>query len=502
MRRIVPPRLGAPTGVAGSYGSGGEVAAAFGGYAARVAGSDGAAGGGGLGVARGKPRSIFGRPAFADHMEKRRRVAWDEQLERLEADSADGDALQETVPPGGFFSDERIPSTDRLLMPFSCMPREVRDERGESVTWPWAKGVRPGIVRAGRREMPIDATVRAALKAAVHKRGGDNVGTGVRAWLNFCRANDTTPHRPLDPNEPLWVKLEEEWLAMRFVCSLVNERGVAPRTAASYFGEAQSWHLREHGVRLASGIKLERLRQMLRGLRRIRGDASRKVRRGVSAQLLRAAMDARLDPEVPEHANVRAALALAFQGLLRGAEFTSTGAFNADTDLARGDVASLAAERLVVMMRPCKNMNHMKGKTVPLVIGAGGSLIDAVSEMRNMLKVDPHDPCYADCTPMFRHADGKPLEADRMRRMLQDMLRSVGVDQKQFGLHSLRIGGATALFAAGADPMIIRTMGRWSSDCYRLYVRACFEQTMQWTVTAGSTRVSDVAGEFDEVDAY
>ena len=71
-----------------------------------------------------------------------------------------------------------------------------------------------------------------------------------------------------------------------------------------------------------------------------------------------------------------------------------------------------------------------------------------------------------------------------------------------FGTHSLRIGGATALFAAGADETVIRTMGRWSSDCYRLYVRACFETTLKWSRLAGSTQVHDLAGEFDEVDFY
>ena len=49
---------------------------------------------------------------------------------------------------------------------------------------------------------------------------------------------------------------------------------------------------------------------------------------------------------------------------------------------------------------------------------------------------------------------------------------------------------------------VIRTMGRWSSDCYRLYVRACFETTLKWSRLAGSTKVSDLAGEFDEVDYY
>ena len=71
---------------------------------------------------------------------------------------------------------------------------------------------------------------------------------------------------------------------------------------------------------------------------------------------------------------------------------------------------------------------------------------------------------------------------------------------------SLRIGGATALLAAGADPIHIKTMGRWSSDCWRLYVRACFEQTVQWTRRLGSQQVHDVQGSYEtlaqEVDEY
>ena len=49
-------------------------------------------------------------------------------------------------------------------------------------------------------------------------------------------------------------------------------------------------------------------------------------------------------------------------------------------------------------------------------------------------------------------------------------------------------------------------MGRWSSDCWRLYVRACFEQSMAWTVRLGSQSVHDLHGTFEEaaqeVDEY
>ena len=77
-----------------------------------------------------------------------------------------------------------------------------------------------------------------------------------------------------------------------------------------------------------------------------------------------------------------------------------------------------------------------------------------------------------------------------------------GASPAEFGAHSLRIGGATALFKAGASQIDIMTMGRWSSDCYRLYVRACFGHAVEWSRKAGSTSVDDVAEEYKEVDCY
>ena len=82
------------------------------------------------------------------------------------------------------------------------------------------------------------------------------------------------------------------------------------------------------------------------------------------------------------------------------------------------------------------------------------------------------------------------------------LMESIGENPDHFGTHSYRIGGASALFAAGATETVIRTMGRWSSDLYRLYVRACFEQSLKWSKAAGSARLSEVDGTFDEVDFY
>ena len=79
---------------------------------------------------------------------------------------------------------------------------------------------------------------------------------------------------------------------------------------------------------------------------------------------------------------------------------------------------------------------------------------------------------------------------------------AAGLDTSESGTHIYRISGATALFNAGGTETIIRTMGRWSSDLYRLYVRACFEQCCKWSARVGSTKFSATAGVYDEVDSY
>jgi hypothetical protein len=392
-----------------------------------------------------------------------------------------------------------LPSTSRLE---SC----VADGAGVPVEWPWeckpvAYAPPSGSSRPARSWHRLDKLVNTGLDQASRDGQRGRTHTGVKAWFAFCTdVMGPQADRPMDPNEPLWAKLEEEWLAMRFVCALVEDRGIAVESARVYFSCVQGWHAREHGVKLAGGLKLERLPQMLKGLRRVFGQEARAVRRGIAPQALARAMDLVLDPSDPLHANIRAALATALQGLLRSEEFTAS---DPRVMLTRADVVQLADDMMVIMMHPCKNMHHLGGKTCPLVIGAGGQHVDAVAEVMNMLRVDPTPRGRGDSTPLFRDpASNKPLSYNKILSVTRELMVAIGEDPSQFGTHSYRIGGATALFAAGANETVIRTMGRWSSDLHRLYVRACFEQCVDWTRRAGSTRVSDLAGSYDEVDFY
>jgi hypothetical protein len=390
-------------------------------------------------------------------------------------------------------------------------PSELSPETGEVIRQGITVHRAPGNVRSSRQLRTFctyDTLIEMALDMACSDRARGRRQTGVKAWFAFCEDVMGTPaNRPMDPaTTSLWEKLEDEWLAMRFVCALVQERGITPQSAYVYFSCVQGWHARQHGVKLAGGLKLERLPQMLKGLRRIIGDRPKAVRRGIAPRMLQRAMDACLDPDKPKDANIRAALATALQGLMRSAEYTSSssspGGVDVNKTLMRSDV-SLAANSMTIMMWPCKNMHHLAGKTCPLVIGGGGTYVDADWEVRNMLAVDRVEEAARGSTPLFRDpSTNRPIAYDFMNATIKNLMLTIGEQASEYSTHSLRIGGASALFAAGANETIIRTMGRWSSDLYRLYVHACHEQCCDWSAKAGSAQMTLASVVVDEVDDY
>ena len=346
--------------------------------------------------------------------------------------------------------------------------------------------------------MAADATVLAGLNAATSDgKGGEN-STGVRAYKAFCRKYSRAVLRPIDPNAPLWVKLSEEQWSMRFISELIDDRTIAVDTAKGYFGAASKWHLRKSGIGFAAGVSMKRLGEMVKGLKKLRDGPPTQLRHGISPQQLRKGMDIVFPPgPSAENANIRAMLATMMQGLMRGREAGCEHTFDQEIDIARADIATAEKDRFAFFMRPAKNMRHRRGKTVPIVIGGGGNKIDACFEVRRMLELDPTPLGQAASTPMFRKPDGSAFTTDDIRNLVRQIVAAIGLNPEMFGAHSLRIGGATALFAAGADPIHIRTMGRWSSDCYRLYVRSCFEQTLAWTARIGSQVVHDVQGTYE-----
>jgi hypothetical protein len=52
-------------------------------------------------------------------------------------------------------------------------------------------------------------------------------------------------------------------------------------------------------------------------------------------------------------------------------------------------------------------------------------------------------------------------------QVLKQISKDMGLDERNYSTHSIRIGGSTSLFTAGARPLVIKLLGRWRSDCYQ-----------------------------------
>ena len=67
--------------------------------------------------------------------------------------------------------------------------------------------------------------------------------------------------------------------------------------------------------------------------------------------------------------------------------------------------------------------------------------------------------------------DGCPLTRQRFVVALKEVLQQVGIDYFKYSGHSFCIGAATTAAARGIQDSLLKTMGRWKSAAYQLYVR-------------------------------
>ena len=111
----------------------------------------------------------------------------------------------------------------------------------------------------------------------------------------------------------------------------------------------------------------------------------------------------------------------------------------------------------------------LKGsKTDPFRIGvnvrlsANGSLLCPIQALRSYLTSHPTGN-----GPLFVFQNGTYLTRQSLSRVLKTVLRVT----QGISTHSFRIGAATTAAATGFPRWLIKSLGRWSSDCFREYIR-------------------------------
>jgi len=71
--------------------------------------------------------------------------------------------------------------------------------------------------------------------------------------------------------------------------------------------------------------------------------------------------------------------------------------------------------------------------------------------------------------PIARTGSNHGVENRHVVQLLKEVAVVLGLNPANYSSHSIRIGGTTSLLNSGANPLVIKLLGRWLSDCYQSY---------------------------------
>ena len=204
------------------------------------------------------------------------------------------------------------------------------------------------------------------------------------------------------------------------------------------------------------------LQRVIKGLRRLYGEGDTQERQPITRDIL-LKLISRFDQTTLEGANLHAAFCLAFAGFLRMGEFTYNKVESdfSSWNLTRGSV-SLSEDRLFLVIPSCKTDPFRRGIT--LTISAASDEACVVTSLNNLFTRFPK----ASNHPLFTNHAGT-FSRNYVTRKLQEGIRALGYEGNYTG-HSFRRGAATSARLAGLSEDEIQLLGRWKSNCYRLYV--------------------------------
>lgn len=180
-----------------------------------------------------------------------------------------------------------------------------------------------------------------------------------------------------------------------------------------------------------------------------------------------------------------AAMSLCFYGFLRSGEVVvpSDTEFDSSQHLTYEDIAvddKRQPSFITVNIKQSKTDPFRKGVTV--VIGrAMGPLCPVAAVLSYMAMRKPGKG------PLFRFGDGRPLTRERFVARMREVLRQIGIEQTKYSGHSFRIGAASTAAKKGIQDSLIKTLGRWESVAYQLYVRTPREQLVAVAATLASS---------------
>jgi hypothetical protein len=166
---------------------------------------------------------------------------------------------------------------------------------------------------------------------------------------------------------------------------------------------------------------------------------------------------------------LKLAMATAFFGCLRAGEICvpDTSVFDVSKHVSLKDVTMFRQEKMFsLLLRQSKTDKNSDG--VLVYVGCSADAICAFCLMSRFLETRSSD---SPDSPLFSSSTVKLLHKSYFVNAVKLLICAVGLDPSLYSGHSFRAGAATTGADCGFNHWEIRMLGRWSSDCFNLYLR-------------------------------
>ena len=275
-----------------------------------------------------------------------------------------------------------------------------------------------------------------------------NYSAAVCTYNTFCSHNGLSPFPPLQRTLILFATHIAEYSShsnVKLHLSAIKHNSI----------------LRGHTVPFS---EFDQLYLLLRGIKRAQGRSrSLPNRLPITPQLLKIIHNNLFNSSklYEDKIMLWAAITTAFFGFLRVSEYTTTHKtqFDPSSTLMLSDI-TLHNNSIRLHLKVSKTDPFRHGVTVR--IEPNNTILCPVNALRAYLQIHPDRR-----GPLFMFSNHKFLTRADINNTLKDTTNGIA----NITSHSLRIGAASTAAAMGCPKYLIQGMGRWSSDCFRRYIR-------------------------------
>ena len=322
--------------------------------------------------------------------------------------------------------------------------------------------------------MSLGPTVRRLLQAGLAPSTQRAYSAGQKKYLTFCQQTGTPP-----------LPVTEQGL-LHFVAFAVNQ-GLKQQTIKSYLSAVRHLQVSGGGGDPRVG-DMPQLELALRGAKKEQSGQPKRSRLPITpAILLRLHQVWNRQPTSWDHIMLWAACCLGFFGFLRSGEMTGPedGEFDPGQHLSFSDIAvdnTSNPRTMSIRIKQSKTDPFRLGVTI--FVGRTDTTLCPVAALLSYLAL--RGPGEG---PLFRFRDGQALTRTRLVTSLRKALAEAGLKPEAYAGHSFRIGAATTAAACGVPADTIKTLGRWKSQAYQLYVRLPKQQLAGISRTLASSKM-------------